>query len=156
MSEAQPHESRRPSSSEVFERIRQVEGEVAEVREQLAGMNANLQGQATTLSRIAISLEQRSATDWKALGSWAAVIIAVIGMAATLILQPMRASIDGNAQNVARLSEARILDTRAQLQDARESIRAAEEMGRYKERVDRIDREITKLHELLKAQARIE
>jgi hypothetical protein len=148
---AEQENERRPSSSAVYDRIHKVEGEVAEVREQLAGMNANLQSQATTLSRIAISLEQRSATDWKALGSWAAVIIAVIGLAATLILQPMRAAIDSNGANISRLSEARILDTRAQLQEASASLRASEEMGRYKERVDRIDRELQTLHELMKA-----
>lgn len=124
----------------VFDRVNRVEREVAQVREELAGITVNLNGLSATLSRMAISMEQKGATDWKAIWSAATVILAVISLAATLILGPMRTQIVDNAERIDRVTEDRIVQVRQQLVDA-------QEVGRYRERVDRIDKELDRLLE---------
>lgn len=127
--------ARRTSMGEVFSRVHKVEAEVAEIREQLAGIMVNLQGQGTTLSRIAVTLEQRNATDWKALAAWASVILAIVGLVTSLILTPMRAQLQSMTDAMQRINDDRIAETRNQLA-------AAEQRGRYMERVERLDAEL--------------
>jgi hypothetical protein len=136
----------RSSTTAVFDRINKVEGDVAQVREVIAGMNVNLTSQGQTLTRIAMTLDQRGATDWKAIWSAASVLLALIALGATLILSPIRQQIDGNRLGLETLNNRAMIEARSQLQDAREAVRAAEEAGRYKERIDRIDRELEQLH----------
>lgn len=132
--------------NEVFQRVNHVERELADVREEMAGFNANLASQGQTLHRIAATLEQRSGTDWKAIWSAASVVLALIALGATLILSPIRQQIESNRSATEALNQRSIVESRAQLQDARDAIRVSEEMGRYKERVDRIDREVEELY----------
>lgn len=141
MTEQEPHDRPpRTSMGEVFARVHKVENELAEVREDIAGISVNLQGQGQTLSRIANTLEQRSGTDWKALASWATVVLGITGLVASLVLAPMRAQMDANRTAIDRLAEFRIIDTRNQLDDARRQVAEAEERGRYQERVDALER----------------
>lgn len=145
---AEQHESHpRSNTAAIFDRLHTVEGEVAEVREQLAGITVNLQGQAATLSRIAANMEARSGTDWKALASWASVIMVIIGFVGTMVLGPMRSQIESTRTTVDRLNEGRILDARAALSDARQELIDAEQRGRYLERVDRHERAIKELED---------
>jgi len=144
------HGGRGSSMGEVFQRVNLVEREVGQVRTEIAGITVTLTNQGATLTRIAATLEQSRGTDWKALASWAAVVLTVIGLAATLILGPMRAVMDSNRLAIDRLQESRLIDQRAQADDLRRQLDKAEEMGRYKERVDRLDRELDRAHELLK------
>lgn len=132
----------RTSMGEVFQRVHKVETELAEVRTDIAGILVNQQGQGATLSRIANTLEQRNATDWKALASWATVILGIVGLVASLILAPMRSQMEANQAAIDRLADYRILDTRNQVEDARRQIADAEERGRYKERVDQLERRV--------------
>lgn len=143
VTEQDQHEGRgRTSMGEVFARVHKVETELAEVREDIAGISVNLQGQGATLSRIANTLEQSRGTDWKALASWATVVLGITGLVASLVLAPMRAQMDANRQAIDRLADYRIVDTRNQLDDARRQVAEAEERGRYKERVDHLEREL--------------
>lgn len=130
-----PEEStRRSSMAAVFDRIQRTEGEVAQVREQLAGITVNLNSQSQTLSRIALTVEQRSATDWKTIWSAAAVLLAIIGMGANMVLQPIRQQVDANQAALERLIG--------------DEIRRAEETGRYKERTDRNAKDLAELREV--------
>lgn len=133
----QTEERPRSNTAAIFDRVHKVEGELAEVRETLAGITVNLQGQAATLSRIAANMEARSGTDWKALASWASVIMVVIGFVGTMVLSPMRSEMQSQRTSIDRLNEGRMIDARAQLADARQELIDAEQRGRYLERVDR-------------------
>lgn len=145
---AEQHESQpRSNTAAIFDRVHKVEGELAEVRETLAGITVQLGGQQATLSRIAANMEARSGTDWKALASWASVIMVVVGFVGTMVLGPMRSQIESTRTTVDRLNEGRILDTRSQLNDARQELADAEQRGRYLERVDRHERAIRELQE---------
>lgn len=142
MVDEQPERPPRTSMGEVFQRVHKVETELSEVRTDIAGISVNLQSQGATLARIANTLEQKSATDWKALASWATVILGIVGLVASLILSPMRAQMEANQAAIDRLADYRIVDTRNQVEDARRQIADAEERGRYKERVDQLERRL--------------
>lgn len=146
----------RTSMGEVFQRVHKVETDLAEVRTEIAGISVSLQGQGATLARIANTLEQKSATDWKALAAWASVVLGITGLVASLILTPMRAQMQANADAIGRLNDYRIIDTRNQLDDARSQMAQAEEGGRYKERVDRNDRAIEELRSHIQSMTRRE
>lgn len=135
-----PDRPQRSSNLAVFDRISKVEGDVAQVREQIAGMNVNLTSQGQTLTRIAMTLDQRGATDWKAIWSAASVMLALIALGASLILSPIRQQMDTNRLAIDEFHEREMMDSRDQLKDS-------EERGRYKERVDRIDRELQELED---------
>lgn len=145
MSDHEPERTGRSSSAAVFDRINKVEGDLSQVREQIAGMNVNLTSQGQTLTRIAMTLDQRGATDWKMIWSAASVLLALIALGATLLLGPIRQQQDANRAAITALGDRAALEQRAALQDAREAIRQAEEAGRYKERIDRMDRELLEL-----------
>jgi hypothetical protein len=144
MADQQHHDERplRSSSAAIFERINKVEGDFASMREQIAGMNVNLTSQGQTLTRIAITLDQRGATDWKSIWSAASVVLALIAIGGTLILQPIKQQIEANRVSVSELNEMKVIEARTLLEDMRETISEAEQRGRYMERVDRIDREL--------------
>lgn len=135
----------RTSMGEVFARVHKVENELGEVRAIIAGVEVTLQSQGATLTRIATTLEQKNSTDWKALASWATVILGIVGLVASLILAPMRSQMEANKSAIDRLAEYRILDTRNQVDDARRQLAQAEERGRYKERIDELQRQVRKL-----------
>lgn len=129
MAEPEHQTDRRSSMNAVFDRVNLVEREVAGVREQIAGLSTNMTNQAATLARISVNLEQKGATDWKALASWATVILAIVGGVATLVLTPLRGQIDANARSIERLLESRGMDQTLQIQ-------LAEQRGRDRERLD--------------------
>lgn len=129
MSDDQEQPRHRSSISEVFQRVHKVENELSSLRTDLASIAQIVKGQDATLSRIATGLEQRQQTDWKALASWATVILGVGSLLASLVLAPMRAQQEAQGRAIERLSDFRVEDARRALQDA-------ESRGRYKERVD--------------------
>lgn len=129
MTDEQDQPRHRSSIGEVFQRVHKVENDLSELRTDLASVAQIVKGQDATLSRIATGLEQRQQTDWKALASWATVILAVGGLFASLTLAPMRTQMDAQQRSIERLADFRVDDARRSLQDA-------EERGRYKERVD--------------------
>lgn len=134
MLEEQDQPKHRSSIGEVFQRVHKVETEVASVRTDLASIAQIVKAQDVTLTRIATGLEQRQQTDWKALASWATVILAVGGLFASLTLAPIRADIQSIESTVNQTLEKRVAD-------AARTVESAEEVGRYKERVDMLMRE---------------
>lgn len=135
----------RTSTREVFARLHKVETEVGELRTVIAGVEVTLQGHGATLARIATTLEQKNSTDWKALASWATVMLGIVGLVGSLILAPMRSQMNSNAEAIGRLSDYRILDTRNQLDDARRQLLQAQQDGRYMERVDELQQQLRDL-----------
>lgn len=129
----EPHA--RSSTAEVFGRVRVVEGEIAQVREQLAGISANLTTLQSTLANVSTRLEMRSSTDWKALASWGAVILTLVAMASTLALTPIRERVSSHEQMLQQVAVERLSDTR-------QAIAEAEQRGRVIERVDTLKREV--------------
>lgn len=134
MTDEQEQPRHRSSIGEVFQRVHKVETELAEVRTDLASIAQIVKGQDATLVRIATGLELRQQTDWKALASWATVILAVGGLFASLTLAPIRADIQNLEGTVNQTLEKRVAD-------AKSTLDSAEEVGRYKERVDMLMRE---------------
>lgn len=140
MTDPQEQANRRDSNTAVYNRIYAVESSVAGIREQIAGITVNLNSQAGLLARIATSVESRSATDWKALAGWAGVLLTIVGLFTTLTLQPMRTQIQNQQDNIEHLNQIRIAEIPAQIQEA-------ELRGRYRERIDNMEREFNRLRE---------
>lgn len=130
MSEEQGH-SQRSSTTEIFQRVRGVEAEIGGIKSELSAMAAILTNQGNVLARISLNIEQKSSTDWKALASWASVVIVVIGLFSTLALNPVKERQANQEQTIERIVDARATDAQNRIQDA-------EQRGRYRERVDQL------------------
>lgn len=146
------HHERAPRSSmgEVFTRVGVVEKDVAGVRTELATLGTNVANMSATLARISVNIEQRGATDWKALASWASVILAIVGLFASLMLTPIRAGLDANTAAIERINEARIADARLARQDIQIQIDQAERRGRRDAAIETNAAEILRLRDRLR------
>jgi hypothetical protein len=143
MADEQPRE--RSSTTAIFDRINTIEREFAETRSQMTGITVTLTGLQSSLSRIQQMVEARSATDWKALASWATVILAVVGGFVTLVLGPVRAQIDAQAASINRFNEIRLADLREKNEDHKRELELAEQRGRTLERMDELVRRVDRL-----------
>lgn len=141
MAEPEHQQTHRTSNLEVFQRINKVEGDLGEVREQLAGMNANLQSQSQMLSRIALNQEQKSSTDWKSLAAWASVILAVVALFSTLALNPIKEGLSSVNSTIGRLQDQRDGDRSVAMQQA-------EERGAQREQVKSLATQIEIIREM--------
>lgn len=132
---AGPHEEQhdRPRSSmtAVFDRVQLVEREVAGMRADFAGLQQNVNNLTSVVTRMSVTLEQKSATDWKALASWATVVLAIVGLVASLVFAPLRAQIESNRADIQKVSEQHQVDVRREID-------TAFERGRDRERIDAV------------------
>lgn len=120
----------RSSMNAVFDRMNTVE-------KQIAALTTNVGHLSTQLTRVATSLEERSSTDWKALASWATVVLAIVGIFLSQVIAPVKQVGETNAANIARINDAR-------LADSHDAVARAEERGRDRERIDQQRRELEK------------
>jgi uncharacterized protein YdbL (DUF1318 family) len=121
---------------EVFARVHKVEEDVGSVKQQIAGMEVSLNTMAQTLNQIAVTVQARSSTDWKALASWAAVILAVVGMFSTLTLSPIRERVTQQELEVRAVRDERRREQQLDLQEAEQRGRLLERMDGYNERLN--------------------
>lgn len=138
-----PQEQRpaRSSLGEVFERVHKVETDLGEVKQELAGVTVSINTMATTLNQVAASLHAKASTDWKALASWATVILAVVGVFSTLALTPIKERVQGQEAELRNLQDER---RRGQSQ----AIAEAEQRGRLLERMDAFSNRVDVIQEL--------
>lgn len=145
MAEEQPGRS---STTVIFERIGALERGHSESQSQLTGITVTLTGLQTSVSRIQQMVEARSATDWKTLAAWATVLLAVVGAFVQLVLGPLRAAIDSQAQSIRRFDDIRQADVRQQAVEYQRQIELAERRGRDAQRLDDIAKELQRSREV--------
>ena len=137
MVEQQEHQRpARSSLGEVFERVHKVETDLGEVKQELAGVTVSLNSMSQTLNQVAAGFQARAATDWKALASWATVILAVVGVFSTLALSPIKERVQGQESELRNLNDERRRDQSSAIAEAEQRGRLLERMDAFGDRVD--------------------